>query len=94
MKPFTRHRAALTSGLVLALAASLPIRTATAGSAPKRPNILFVIMDDVGIDQMQAFGYGGATPPRTDRYTGFRCARTGGVEPARARAAARGAPRA
>lgn len=28
-----------------------------------RPNILFIIMDDVGIDQMQSFGYGGATPP-------------------------------
>lgn len=27
------------------------------------PNILFVIMDDVGIDQLQSFGYGGATPP-------------------------------
>lgn len=27
------------------------------------PNILFVIMDDVGIDQMASFGYGGATPP-------------------------------
>ena len=27
------------------------------------PNILFVVMDDVGIDQMAAFGYGGATPP-------------------------------
>jgi len=27
------------------------------------PNILFVIMDDVGIDQMQSFGYGGATGP-------------------------------
>jgi arylsulfatase A-like enzyme len=32
------------------------------GHAP--PNILFVIMDDVGIDQMQVFGYGGDTPPR------------------------------
>ncbi|HEV7734282.1 MAG TPA: sulfatase-like hydrolase/transferase [Candidatus Binatia bacterium] len=29
------------------------------------PNILFVIMDDVGIDQMRAFGYGGVTPPST-----------------------------
>src|SRR5690606_8816057 len=28
-----------------------------------QPNILFVIMDDVGIDQMEVFGYGGATPP-------------------------------
>lgn len=26
------------------------------------PNILFVIMDDVGIDQMRSFGYGGQTP--------------------------------
>jgi hypothetical protein len=29
------------------------------------PNILFIILDDVGIDQMQSFGYGGATPPQT-----------------------------
>ncbi len=27
------------------------------------PNILFIIMDDVGIDQMTSFGYGGLTPP-------------------------------
>src|SRR5215813_8110941 len=31
---------------------------------PKAPNILFFIMDDVGIDQMKIFGYGGLTPPR------------------------------
>ncbi len=31
----------------------------------RRPNILFIIMDDVGIDQMQIFGYGGLTPPLT-----------------------------
>jgi hypothetical protein len=29
------------------------------------PNILFVIMDDVGIDQMEVFGYGGGHPPAT-----------------------------
>ncbi|MCK9539328.1 sulfatase-like hydrolase/transferase [Dokdonella sp.] len=29
----------------------------------KAPNILFVIMDDVGIDQMASFGYGGVNPP-------------------------------
>lgn len=29
------------------------------------PNILFFILDDVGIDQMQSFGYGGETPPQT-----------------------------
>ena len=26
------------------------------------PNILFIIMDDVGIDQMTVFGYGGVGP--------------------------------
>ncbi|MFL6352010.1 MAG: sulfatase-like hydrolase/transferase [Bryobacteraceae bacterium] len=31
----------------------------------QRPNILFVIMDDVGIDQMRIFGYGGLTAPKT-----------------------------
>jgi hypothetical protein len=35
----------------------------SSGSAPQTPNILFVIMDDVGVDQMKSFGYGGATPP-------------------------------
>ena len=25
----------------------------------RRPNILFIIMDDVGIDQLAIFGYGG-----------------------------------
>lgn len=29
----------------------------------QQPNILFVIMDDVGIDQMASFGYGGVKPP-------------------------------
>src|SRR5690554_1853580 len=29
------------------------------------PNILFVIMDDVGIDQMEMMGYGGFNPPPT-----------------------------
>ncbi|MBV8830831.1 MAG: sulfatase-like hydrolase/transferase [Acidobacteriaceae bacterium] len=36
-----------------------------AGSLQQRPNILFVIMDDVGIDQMRSFGYGGVTAPNT-----------------------------
>ena len=35
------------------------------GPAKQRPNILFIVMDDVGIDQMQIFGYGGGTPPLT-----------------------------
>ena len=34
------------------------------GASSGTPNILFVVMDDVGIDQMEAFGYGGDTPPK------------------------------
>jgi hypothetical protein len=33
--------------------------------AKPKPNILFIIMDDVGIDQMTAFGYGGPTAAST-----------------------------
>lgn len=33
------------------------------------PNILFVVMDDVGIDQMASFGYGGDTPPSMPNIT-------------------------
>ena len=48
---------------------------ASSGSA--HPNILFVIMDDVGIDQMRSFGYGGPVPPKmpsieTIAYQGIR----------------------
>ena len=42
--------------------------SATTRSARNRgaslPNILFVIMDDVGIDQMHVFGYGGPGRPQ------------------------------
>jgi len=47
----------------LALVGTANIAHATA-PAP-RPNILFIVMDDVGIDQMKSFGYGGETPPAT-----------------------------
>lgn len=35
------------------------------GSSANAPNILFIVMDDVGIDQMEVFGFGGDTPPQT-----------------------------
>jgi arylsulfatase A-like enzyme len=55
--------------LVAVFAVILGSGVVPALSAPK-PNILFVIMDDVGIDQMKLFGYGGRgvgplAPPRT-----------------------------
>lgn len=48
-----------------------------AKSQAKTPNILFVMMDDVGIDQMVSFGYGGPVPPsmpviNTIAYNGIR----------------------
>ena len=36
-----------------------------AAQASGPPNILFIIMDDVGIDQMRVFGYGEDNQPRT-----------------------------
>lgn len=40
-------------------------RVANAAPAESgKPNILFVMMDDVGIDQMTSFGYGGVNPPK------------------------------
>jgi arylsulfatase A-like enzyme len=38
---------------------------ALAAPPKAHPNILFVIMDDVGIDQLQLFGFGGAVGPST-----------------------------
>jgi hypothetical protein len=56
---------AQTAGTKSAKATSAsPMPPAKPGSHG-RPNILFIIMDDVGIDQMKIFGYGGATPPAT-----------------------------
>ena len=37
--------------------------SSTGSSTAATPNILFVILDDVGIDQMTSFGYGGPVPP-------------------------------
>ena len=58
--------------VVLSISASAQSVTVSAATGqqgesgkPAPPNILFIIMDDVGIDQMQIFGYGGVTPPLT-----------------------------
>lgn len=59
---------------ILAMSAALiflqmpMIGTLHAASPPKplkTPNILFFILDDIGIDQMEIFGYGGLTAPKT-----------------------------
>lgn len=58
-------RATLALSMALACLLSTLPGHAAAAPEPQRPNILFFIMDDVGIDQMRVFGYGGRTPPRT-----------------------------
>jgi arylsulfatase A-like enzyme len=52
----------LTAGSSRVVTAN-PQQSNTGGKS--RPNILFIIMDDVGIDQMSIFGYGGRTAPLT-----------------------------
>lgn len=46
------------------LLVGLALVTPGSALAKKRPNILFVIMDDVGIDQMRTFGYTADNQPR------------------------------
>ncbi len=38
-------------------------------TASARPNILFIVLDDVGVDQMTSYGYGGAEPAKTPNIT-------------------------
>lgn len=47
----------------VALLAGAPHKTAQAATSDK-PNIIFVILDDVGIDQLALFGNGGLDPPK------------------------------
>ncbi|MEX2208310.1 MAG: sulfatase-like hydrolase/transferase [Myxococcota bacterium] len=57
------------SSLIALLALILPACGCGSGgggsSSNSTPNILFVIMDDVGMDQMEVFGYGGETAAST-----------------------------
>lgn len=60
--------------LAIALAAAqMLLLTACSGSSDtaatpvpeaQSPNILFIVIDDFGIDQLTSYGYGGAVPPR------------------------------
>src|SRR5262245_7096517 len=51
----------------LSVALALPVTAPRVQAAPdqQKPNILFIIMDDVGVDQMRSFGYGGLVAPST-----------------------------
>ena len=68
-----RPRRIGAAGAVLLVAILLTAPTTSAlaakGGGGRPPNILFVIMDDVGMDQMETFGYGGFNPPKTPNIT-------------------------
>jgi arylsulfatase A-like enzyme len=53
-------RRAFCAAVLLAGAAPQPAQAA----ASSKPNIIFVILDDVGIDQLALFGNGGVDPPK------------------------------
>ena len=70
-----RLRAAALGALALVLSMSGPgLRAPTAAGAAQekaqdsRPDILLILMDDVGIDQMTAFGFGGIDPAIDAQY--------------------------
>jgi len=50
--------------ILLSLIAGLAVTPPAAQAKKPLPNILFVVMDDVGVDQMKLYGYGGESPPR------------------------------
>jgi len=57
---------ALMVALMATLVAGCLFSASSDGTGePAGDNILLVILDDVGIDQLSLMGYGGATPPRT-----------------------------
>ncbi|MER1968178.1 sulfatase-like hydrolase/transferase [Castellaniella sp. GW247-6E4] len=69
-----RFRPALSA--VLAAMAMLLAACSDADSPPAagpvavaKPNILFIVLDDLGVDQMTSYGYGGAGPARTPNMT-------------------------
>jgi len=64
-----RHPLVLNAAAGLVLLLSLSGAGCGNGQEPAKsnppPDILFILMDDVGIDQMTAFGWGGDDPAST-----------------------------
>lgn len=61
--PTPRLLAAVAATVLLVSCGGSSKTDAPSPTDPSKPNILFVVMDDVGIDQMASFGYGGADAP-------------------------------
>ena len=56
-------RPAIVAGVALILCTAAAAQLGVPSKPP--PNILYFVLDDVGIDQMKLFGYGGGSAPRT-----------------------------
>jgi arylsulfatase A-like enzyme len=61
-----------TLSTIIACAAALTLTAcgndgsvASSDQTPQPPNILFIVLDDLGVDQLSVFGYGGLTPAYT-----------------------------
>ena len=54
-----KRKSLMAAALLPVVAMALAILSPVAMAAARLPNILLVIMDDVGVDQMASFGYGG-----------------------------------
>jgi hypothetical protein len=52
-------------GFAAALSGEAAAQSAAGGAYPHAPNILMILTDDVGIDQIRTMGYGGVTAPPT-----------------------------
>src|SRR5271170_190653 len=62
--PFRRRTLVTLASLIALAGVALFCHPVNAAETPL-PNILLIVMDDIGIDQWKLFGYGGATPAAT-----------------------------
>lgn len=61
--------AACLAALLLAGCSSSGSDSEPAPPAAQKSNILFIVIDDFGLDQLTSYGYGGAVPPKTPTLT-------------------------
>ncbi|RUO43740.1 hypothetical protein CWE15_00615 [Aliidiomarina taiwanensis] len=64
----TTHLILACLGLITLAGCDFDSSSSNDTSSPdnKPPNILFIVVDDAGVDQFEVFGYGGATPANTN----------------------------
>lgn len=70
--PSLRHAAPFAlAAMTIALAACSDSESSSADTpqVSVKPNILFIVLDDLGVDQLVSYGYGGTLPARTPNLT-------------------------